>query len=412
MVGLRLASAIGAMLLMAPCTAQLLSCLAHPVEPPCCPSPCPIADAKRLPELASAVTAVQQLVAIEQETADTARMLQQTVGMAVALPADFTTVAVQAARDLTQMPAALAALPASAMQSVKQSLFQAPGAVLTSSQETLLRQSRAAALSQEQVAAFVVGLQQIGMLPAVPPISAPAAAMASQSASLRGDTATAGGARLTLLADIASIAKLWAVSDSLTAIAAARKYEETAVSVSAPPSSDNDAGFAASPIGTPMGFFDTLPAQRIAAQSILSSYPALQDTIAAAKTAQTLANAAARGLQGQLQDAGFVAPDSLATVQALLRKLDATSWQDSAIKDQVASASAAKVSAALMPSQGGGVSDPLALSQAMSAWLAADKQNRYWRSLAASASTSIAALDRRLGEISDSVGADITSVTP
>ena len=408
MGALRLSVLFFLMAVAAPSAGQLLTCLVHPVEPPCCPSPCPIGDMSRLPNLSGAVTALQQMVALERQTVGAARQLQQTVGAAGALVDSAAAVIATAMRTVSDIPAGLAMAPALAMQSVKQSMFTDPGILISSSKTAALRQMRAAVSSGEQVAALALGMQHIAALPGVPANAAPAAASAGQSAALRSDSSSSSAARLAMLGDVAALGKLFAMAGSLTASSAAERYSETASPAAAPLVAGDPAPSVAPQQTASSLATATLPAMQTAAQSLLSSYSALQDTVAAAQLTQNLVAAAGKDLQASLQAVGLGGAGSLSSVQSLLRNLDASNWQDSGVKDQMSATAVAQVSAAILAGQ----PDSGNLQQAMAAWLAADKQSRYWQALAGSAVSSIAALDHRLGEISDGVGFDITSARP
>jgi hypothetical protein len=151
---------------------------------------------------------------------------------------------------------------------------------------------------------------------------------------------------------------------------------------------------------------------RVTAQLVLSSYPALQQTIASASLAGQFASDAEAALRQSLARAGLSAT-SLSEVKKALVTIDSTGWLDSA-KTAAAQHAVSTVAATLLSAGGlsqgdtdGGNEAIQQLESTMASWLDADKQSRYWAGLASQAQQSISTLDATLGTLSDRVGADV-----
>ena len=189
-----------------------------------CPSPCPIVDATRLPDLLQAVQTVQQLALGESQLGAMAAALVRGVGAEGAL---FTP-AVSAMPSLADMPSALSAPPLVTLSNVKQTLFQPFGTVLTSSRASALQLARAGVAAVERSAAMAASAQQTAALSALSGDTARAASSVGQAASLRGDVSSAAAVRLLLLADLANAARLVEAETALQTTGASLRYNRLA----------------------------------------------------------------------------------------------------------------------------------------------------------------------------------------
>lgn len=384
-------------------------CLLHPVDPPCCPIPCPVGDGIRLPELAHAVDTLQQMLSSERQAATMMQTLWQGVGNIGSLPSMVRADVTQMMPGLLKGQMGFQGMPLAAAQSIKQTLFTTAGASQSSSDITAKQQLRSTKAAAERAEALAMGLSHIQTLPSMAQIDQSTTTAATQAHQLRDDASAGAQARLAWMADTASLGQILAAAASQLNSSAFLQFSQTAVApYSAAAESDGTPLSAAPP--APQAFpMDGLHDQRLAAQALLARYPALQYTVAAANMTQGFEDAAGRELQKQLRSAGITAPGAFETLQSSLLAIDGSSWQDSGAKDKTAAAAAAKLTAAIgLQSDSAIPLDADALRQAMIAWLDSRKQNFYWQGLARSANANIAALDRRLSEISDHIGIDVT----
>jgi hypothetical protein len=155
---------------------------------------------------------------------------------------------------------------------------------------------------------------------------------------------------------------------------------------------------------------------RVTAQTVLSTYPALQQTVASATLAGQFASDAESVLRQTLTNAGLSAA-SLTDVEKALTAIDGTGWLDAA-KTGSALQAASKVTITLLATGGlshadadDGSANIRQIQTAMTSWLDADKQSRYWAILASQAQQSIATLDGTLGGLSNRAGVDVTGAT-
>jgi hypothetical protein len=191
-----------------------------------CPSPCPIADATRLPDLAQAARTVQQMVAWQSQFGAAGSALGQGIGGRGLL----STPAIAPMPTSADLPAAPSLLPLAAARVVKQTLFVTAGAAFTGSQLAELQLSRIGASATEGNAALAAAANHTALLPAVPGSGNGAMTAAAQAPSLRGDVSSAAAARLVLLADLANAARLLALQASLVHSSAALRHYEVAAS--------------------------------------------------------------------------------------------------------------------------------------------------------------------------------------
>jgi len=163
------------------------------IEPPCCPSPCPIIDLSRLGTLVSQVQSVGQSLAAERQLAAQASAAWQAVGGVAGASSQMTgegNWSYQRSAFAGGMPKD----PLAIAQSVKASLFETAG--LAAADLVSRRRARIAALQDEAAGALAFGLTRTRTLPGdkTPGPVAPAQ-------DLRGDLAANSAARLAFLSD-------------------------------------------------------------------------------------------------------------------------------------------------------------------------------------------------------------------
>ena len=403
-----------------PAFAQL--CAIDPINPLCCPSPCPIFDATRIPKLLADVESLKQALDVDAQIVQTASQIGQTVGDAKAVASAvqrLSTVTSTLSGEVTAIQAGLPTNPVQALASIKQSLFETAGGTPSITESSGRIAARAAAAQNEQLAALATSLMRSQSLADMSSRGAQLASATSDAQQLQGDVVVNSTSRLAVYQDIGALHQLvsaWVAQRSMQAAVSHPSGTGGAVGTA----SATTAGGAGAKPGDVLsqnaaGQIDQLISlhdDRVSAQVLLSAYPALQQTVTSASLAGKFAGDADVALRRSLSNLGLSDPALLSATETALRALDTTNWLDSA-KTIVAQQAASKATTALLA--GGKLSlanadDGAAMTQvqaAMVGWLDADKQNRYWAIQAAQAQQSIAALDATLGGLSDRAGADL-----
>jgi len=393
-------------------------CAVDPLIPPCCPTPCPILDPTRIPDLLADVTNLQQTVGAETQIVRSMTQLGQAIGdtkaAMTALSQYLSSFPSTISSERTAIQANLPINPVAALVSLRQSLFEpASGGQGSATQMTARAANRAVAAQQEQVGSFAASLMKSRSLPSGPLLHDQLAAVASGSNQLHVDLVVNSTSRLALYQDVGSLHQLLAAWVSLRSSAASLTHSEiSGGTVSQPSVAPEGVGQSAITSQAEQSTVDQMIAlhdSRVSAQMLLPVYPALQQTIASSSLADQFVGDAQRTLQKSLSTFGAGSDTALSQVEKALLSADASGWLDSG-KDAQAHRAAVQVLAGMAVN--GSISPDSAgdddLIKAMSAWLDASKQSRYWGQLAQDAQTSIANLDQRLGVLSDRAGVDVT----
>jgi len=385
-------------------------------------------DATRVPKLLADVEDLGESVGFDAQIVQTATQLGQSIGDAKAaattMSQQLSSFTATLSNEVTAVQSGLSSNPVQALAGVKQSLFEPAG---SSSSATLMASrlsARMAAAQGEQAAAFAVSLMRSTALTSLAPQQSQLAASATGAEQLQSDMAANSASRLALYQDVGAIHQLvsaWVAQRSMQA--AIRHPVSSGDSTASPETTTSGSAqsSALSPISTQAvdSTVDQLVAlhdARFTAQTVLSAYPALQQTVASATLAGQFASDAESVLRQTLTNAGLSAA-SLTDVEKALTAIDGTGWLD-ASKTGSALQAASKVTVTLLAT--GGLSQADAddgsasirqIQTAMTSWLDADKQSRYWASLASQAQQSIATLDGTLGGLSNRAGVDVTGAT-
>lgn len=408
--------------LASPALAQF--CVIDPISPLCCPSPCPVFDPMRVPKLLADVDALGQSVGIDTQIAQTASQVGQSIGdakvAATTMSQQLASFAGSVSSEVSAIQGGLPANPVQALASLRQSLFETAGGFSTTTQMASRLSARVAAAQGEQIGAFAVSLMRSTGLPSLAPRQSQLAGAATGAQQLQGDIAANSASRLALYQDVGAIHQLVSAWVSQRAIQAGMRHPNGAGGTTASPTTAASGPISSSspsPTQALAGAMDQLVAlhdARVTAQTVLLSYPALQQTIASAAVAGQFTSDAESALRQSLSSAGLPAV-SLSDVEKALVRVDSTGWLDST-KTAMAQQAVSTVAVALLA--GGGLSQAAAdgedaaaqqLQSAMASWLDADKQSRYWASLASQAQQSMKSLDATLGALSDRVGVDVAS---
>lgn len=387
---------------------------ADPLLPPCCPSPCPVIDPARVAKLLADVDSVKQSIALESQIVEAARQMRDSVGGAVSAAQSFgaqlSNLGGTISGELTSPQVGLPASPAAALGTIRQAFFSASGSQSTASQDLAIAQSRQGAVQAEEMGGYAVSLMRSAAMTSTN--LGPLAPKTTQE--LRGDVARNSLSRLQTYQSVNRIHQLVAAWLSQRSAEAASKHSVIAggsIAVSSPPPATS------SDMGNDQAVFKmlnqlvSLHDARVEAQALLSSYPALEQTLASAVLAKQFSDGAETRLKQALLAAGMsgaLLPD----IQKSLLSLDRSGWLDSG-KDAGSVQAAAAVLAALTPSKSSSAEEDPGMAQlqsAMTSWLDADKQSRYWGSLSADAQNVIGVLDTHLGALSDRMGIDVAGV--
>ncbi len=406
--------------LASPALGQL--CAIDPISPLCCPSPCPVFDPKRVPKLLVEADTLGQAVGIDAQIVQTATQIGQSLGDAKAVAStmnqQLSNFAGTVSSEVTAIQNGLSDNPVQTLAGLKQSLFETVGTPSTNTQLASRVSARTAAFQGEQAGAFAVSLVRSKALPSLAQQQAQLAGAATGAQQLQGDMAANSASRLALYQDVGAVHQLVSAWVSQRSMQVGVRYPNGAGGSTASPavaSGNSTLPSSASPTQALANATDQLVALhdgRVTAQLVLSSYPALQQTIASASLAGQFASDAEAALRQSLARAGLSAT-SLSEVKKALVTIDSTGWLDSA-KTAAAQHAVSTVAATLLSAGGlsqgdtdGGNEAIQQLESTMASWLDADKQSRYWAGLASQAQQSISTLDATLGTLSDRVGADV-----
>jgi hypothetical protein len=393
--------------LASPALGQL--CAIDPISPLCCPSPCPVFDPKRVPKLLVEADTLGQAVGIDAQIVQTATQIGQSLGDAKAVAStmnqQLSNFAGTVSSEVTAIQNGLSDNPVQTLAGLKQSLFETVGTPSTNTQLASRVSARTAAFQGEQAGAFAVSLVRSKALPSLAQQQAQLAGAATGAQQLQGDMAANSASRLALYQDVGAVHQLVSAWVSQRSMQVGVRYPNGAGGSTASPavaSGNSTLPSSASPTQALANATDQLVALhdgRVTAQLVLSSYPALQQTIASASLAGQFASDAEAALRQSLARAGLSAT-SLSEVK---------SAKTAAAQHAVSTVAATLLSAGGL-SQGdtdGGNEAIQQLESTMASWLDADKQSRYWAGLASQAQQSISTLDATLGTLSDRVGADV-----
>lgn len=417
--------AIGASLLLTGSPASAIFCIADPIIPPCCPTPCPVIDAGRVSKLLADVTSLKQAFDAETQIIQSMTQLDQAIGdtkvMVTSVAKQLSAFPSTISSELTAIQSGLPTNPVAALGVIKQTMFEVSGAAQSSTTQIAARNdSRIAAAQDEQASAFALSLTKSNSLLSFSSPYGQLASIVSGSDQLHVDLAANSTARLAFYQDIGGLHQLAAAWLSNRASSSAMAHPNTGGGTVPQPAAQTQdmSGAGTSPIQAIQSTVDQLVSlhdDRVSAQTLLNAYPALQQTIASAGLADQFVSAAENTLQKNLSALGLASATALANIEQALRSADTSGWLDSD-KDGQAQRAAARVLAALTTV--GAIPPTLVadsstagqqLQRAMSSWLDANKQSQYWAQLAQSAQNSLASLDRSLGVLSDHAGVDLTS---
>jgi hypothetical protein len=434
---------------VSPASVLVAFCVVHPINPLCCPTPCPVWDDAKVADYLRQADGLWRSVEQCRDFAGDALSLVRAFGPNGPL-----------AVELRRLPGNVSALVRTA-ETAGKGLWRTdrlddPRAVAEMLKTTLVDPSslpvnrlsgqmarlgqRLDLLDGSCLDGLAGATGQRVQLAAVAADGARQASTAAASQNLRGDAAAGSNARqavLDTLLGVRSLLTLWLSKQAADGMAAHADSLGTLPAAAAPPSLAvrvTEASHRQAAAITVLqglheldGTVSALTAvhnQRHAASVMTAQYPGLWTTIASDKRAQEFRasdRAAAVSLLSQLFSDGEAAFD---IVQGRLLALDRSGWRDSDVKTQAAAAAAQAVVQALavdpgafgaLRGQGRADRDPptaQALEERFAAWLESDKQVRFWAPLRGNAEAAIALLDRRRADMERRWGQDIGAASP
>lgn len=440
----------GVVLTLAATPAQaFVNCAARPLDPSCCPSPCPVFDgaklAKLLDEAEQAWQQVEQCHAIALSYFTTLENFGPNGPLASELRRVPGNVSAVFNTFKTALPASLKpgdlADPRVVANTLKIALFDPQGlaAVTLTGRMDKVKQ-RSQALAEETVNALATGWHSYARLGDVALDGGKQVQIAASATDLRGDLAAGVAARQALadnLSGLHELAASWAAmeatkaADANSSVPAAAGSQAAAAAEAAPAvaaaqdmARRQELRRSVQDMDTTVAALTGLHNDRSAANLIAAQYPGLQNTIDSLALAQSFQR---RDEATAIELLGGAFADGTAAFEEARRRLlanDTTGWHDSATKNQAAAEAAQTVVAALevapdgfgralddhsSAGPDGNAGRPAALRQIFAAWLEDDKLERFWHPLGEAAQAAKARLDQRLAEISRRRGFDISS---
>jgi hypothetical protein len=448
-----------------PAPAQaFINCLAHPLHPNCCPSPCPVTDFSRLGDLVQITEQAYAAVDRYSSMLDTYVQIWDTFGpdgtlvsTVQSVPAAVRGVIDEAGhlgpsiiettedqfRDPAQLVAAVkAVLEDPAGDSASQRLRRAA-----------IRTDLAAGEATDSLVSAGYTLANLG---AAAEDSATVTAMATAATDLRGDYAANTTARQAVLETMVGLNDLlgrWAATEAAQAAVSFPTGAGTPDGSAAPSPqvaelTDTAHAFAnlreakqrVQQLDRLISALTALHNDRHVANVMLDQYPGLENTVRSHE--QALAWLSGDRIRSVgLLEAAFLDPESVfEAARTALLGADTTQWTDNTTKIAAAAHASTVVVAAILADPeswgeirpgawsrddggtlamlgDGALSDagcafpcgPEPLTQSFETWLESDKLERFWHPLRDSADASIARLDARFEDIAQRRGYDIRS---
>jgi hypothetical protein len=429
-------------------------CTLHPINPLCCPSPCPIADQAKLIDFVDEVADAWQQVDGCRQVADTYYQFAAAVGpngpLATGLRRLPSSVSMVFSTYKTALPGTLTpgdlSNPRAVSEILKKSMFDQSGLNAVKLSDSLGRLGKRdnAAIGEAYVA-LATGLHGYARLVDVSADGGTQTVAASRAASTRVDLAANTSSRQALIDNLGGVQELlssWAASEStasaiihsstlgsLPAVSASAATSPLAVSLQTKADQLGrlrQVRALVNRLDVTISAVTSLHNERCAANLMVAQYPGLRNTVNSDNLAiqfrdSDAANAAA--LLAQVFSDGTAA---FQVVQEQLLSLDTTGWRDNATKSPAADAAAEIVVQSILsnPQRFGVVQNPQwnqdgqginngqlisALRTSFSSWLEDEKLERFWHPLRQDAETAIGTLDQRLGEINRRRGFDVAS---
>jgi hypothetical protein len=371
-----------------------------------------VVDPAKIAKLTAALSDLRNLAQLERQAQSAGQKLAASLGHGANAPsASATAPNVAFSSAAPPAPGVEWGAADSALTTVRKQLFIPAAAAKTPSLQ--LQAERLAVQQESRAQALAVSLALIQSRN-VASDGAAASGQALAAASLQDDLAAANGGRDRLLADLAGMRNLVGVwGGQLTSRALVNASLTSSAGVPSISAGADPMAVAAAPDDGGQALMAALQIHddRVLAQSLLSQYPALRNTIASLRMAEGFEREADQAIGNALAAAQFDDPALISLSEQWLLAHDKTQWNDGSVKDQMAAQAASELADKMLVdrSVGSAQSVKAPLIQAFQSWLEADKQRRYWAELVPGANRTMTALDQQLGLLSDRNNVDVTS---
>ncbi|WP_146002814.1 hypothetical protein [Telmatospirillum siberiense] len=426
-------------------------CVVHPINPMCCPTPCPVFDQAKVARFLGEAEQAWQKVEQCRQIADRYVTLLSTFGPNGPLATELRRVPGSVSGVFTTFQASYPSMlkagdlgnPRAIAEILKTALFDPSNLEVVKLTGSIDRvRQRAAVAADEAVNALATGMHGYSRLTDAATDRGQQTVSASKAKTVRDDLAVNASARQALVDNLAGLKELlssWAASEassaSVTRTTAADPLSSTTNSADASPLAValqaqaarldqlRQVRVAVNLLDATTSALTGLHNERHAATVMLAQYPGLWNTVASDNKAIEFRAADAAAVSTQLAQIFIDGAAAFQVAQARLLALDTTGWRDNATKIAAANAAAQSVVQDILAhpqaygtvradlAENGGTSSAApygeTLAGGFAAWLEDDKLERFWAPLRRDAETAIASLDQRLKEISERRGFDI-----
>lgn len=430
-------------------------CAAHPINPLCCPTPCPVIDPARVAEAAGEARQIWQSVDQCRQIANSYLTLAASFGPNGPLATELRRVPGNVSKIMTTVRAAAPGMmkegdlsnPRAVAEMLKTSLLD-PGKLPVNQLTGQVSRvgERAGTWAANCLDAFAGGLSAETWLSEVSRDGSRQADKAQQARDARSDFAGNANARQAVSETLTAVTLLlsrWASMEAASgavrhAVAAdplphtTRSAQSSPMAISASAAASRQADrlrirSAVQDMDATVSEIARLHNQRHAAGVMAAQYPGLRTTIASADKALEFREIDARAAVDALSGLFLDGAQAFSAARQRLSDLDRTGWRDSGTKTAAAAEASATVATLILAEPGlfGTVRDPAgpppaagpqaaALAQELAArfaaWLESDKQVRFWEPLRQGAQSAVARLDQRIGDVNARFGMDVRSV--
>lgn len=446
---LAMAALLPPLILAAPAIALAAGfCVVHPLNPLCCPSPCPVVDMTKVTDFLGEAEEAWQKVEECRQVADQYASLFTTFGPSGPTATELRRLPGAVASAFASYPKTLPDLlksgpigdPRAMAETIKAAWFVSPLSAMSVTDGGNRAQQRATAAADESLNAVATGLRGIARLTDVAVDGGQRVIAASKAGDLRGDWAANTSSRQALIDNLGGLKEL--LSSWATAKAMGKAISQSTTMGALPPPSTSASApqlaaslqsqadqlnrlrqirLAVDQLDATVSALTALHNERHAVAIMLAQYPGLQTTIASHDAAVQFRTNDATTATALLSQVFVDAAAAFEIVKSQLLSLDTTGWKDNATKSQAASAAAQAVvqviatapqtygASSVLPDTEGRIPVPQSLAETLAAWLEDDKLERFWQPLRQNAEDAMGGLDRRLVEINQRRGFDMTS---
>ncbi|MDR3438177.1 hypothetical protein [Telmatospirillum sp.] len=428
-------------------------CAAHPINPLCCPTPCPVIDTTKVADFLQEAEQVWQSVEQCRQMADRYLTLVMTFGPNGPLATELRRIPGNATNIFKTFKVEVPGMmktgdlsnPRAVSEILKTALLDPDSLSVNQVTSQMSRVGqRTALLAEESYNGLATGLRGFSRLPDVVADSAKQGETASQARNGRTDLAANASARQAMIDNLGGMQELlslWAAGEASAGLvdhpaspgrlpSTTSQAQSSALALSLRAAAVqldrvNSVRSAVHQMDETISALTALHNERHAANVMIAQYPALWNTVASENKAIQFRDADAGSVVALLSRVFSDGGKAFQAVQSQLLALDKTGWKDVATKTDAAASAAAAVVAAMQSNPGvfgmpidtqwGTAADDSDghllvddLASGFSAWLEDDKQVRFWAPLRRDAESALSGLDQRVLEINNRRGFDIT----